>query len=81
MLLMEVDKKPLEFQAKVIYFVPYNLSPASPSPGNIYPISLRDLSREAVKTLTSGWLFFMTSTPSGAAKRHKNLMSFAPFSF
>lgn len=49
------------------YFVPNRRSPASPSPGRIYPFSLRHLSSTATNICTSGCAVASRSTPSGAA--------------
>ena len=57
----KVDKKPLEFQGKVIYFVPYNLSPASTNWQYVSSFHLEIYLGGKNRT----WMvIFMTSTPS-----------------
>ena len=41
---------PSDFRLKLFYFVPYSLSPASPSPGRIYPFLLRQRSSVEIYT-------------------------------
>ncbi len=75
-----VPNRKLKGYVSFLYRVPNILSPASPSPGRIYPLSLRQRSRAAVTMETSGCADCMTSTPSGAATRQRNLMLRAPAS-
>src|SRR5690349_21664672 len=56
------------------YFVPNSRSPASPSPGTMYPCSLSRSSIDAVYTGTSGCAVWNVLMPSGQVSRHTNLI-------
>src|SRR6056297_773858 len=60
------------------YFVPNIRSPASPSPGTIYPLSFNRSSSAPVVIGTSGCAWAILATPSGAASRHRKRISRAP---
>src|ERR1700730_10351700 len=55
------------------YLVPNRRSPASPSPGRMYPCASRQRSRAAATIDTSGKTLDTFATPSGAADKPREL--------